>query len=119
MREGTPPPSAPRLQLEGEPPTIARDAHGNALGGVRTPQLDAPIATLRGDGQSGSILCLLFGTTARFDAATLAELYPDHAAYVAAFNAAADQAVQAGFIVAADAELMKTAAADSDIGNQP
>ena len=119
VRAGTPPPTAPRLQVEGSPPTIARDAHGNALGGIRTPQLDAPIATLRGDGQSGSILCLLFGTTARFDAATLAALYPDHAAYVSAFNAAADQAVQAGFLVAADAELMKAAAASSDIGDQP
>lgn len=117
VREGTLPPIAPRLEVAGSPPTIVRDANGNALGGIRTPQVDAPIATIKGDGQTGSILCLLFGSTAKFDEAMLAALYPDHDAYVAAFNAATDDAVQAGFLVSTDAELMKTFAAESDIGN--
>ena len=100
----------------GYPVTIARDANGNVTSGIRTPQVDVPIATLSGEGQSGSIVCALFGTTLPFDAATLAALYADHAAYVAAFDAATDQAVQAGFILPPDAELMKAAAAQSDIG---
>ena len=88
-------------------PSIVRDPHGNALGGIRTPQVDVPIAALSGERQSGSLFCLLFGTTVLFDAATLAALYPDHATYVAAFNAATDAAVQAGFVLPPDAELMK------------
>ena len=115
VRHGTPPEGAPRLQVIGR--TIARDANGNALNGIRTPQLDVPIATLSGEGQSGSFFCQLYGTTVPFDAATLASLYPDHASYVSRFNEATDRAVQAGFILPPDATLMKTAAANSDIGN--
>jgi hypothetical protein len=116
VRQGTLPPLAPRLEVTtGSPLTLERDAHGNALGGIRTPQVDVPIATLSGE-LPGFSLCSLFGTTAPFDAATLAALYPDHNAYVAFFNAATDQAVRAGFILQPDAELMKAAAAASDIG---
>ena len=116
VRHGTPPPHAPRLDVTGTA-KIVRDANGNALGGIRTPEVDVPIATLSGEGQSGSILCLLFGTTKPFDAATLAALYPDHSAYVSAFNAATDRAVSAGFILQPDAELMKAAAAS--YGREP
>jgi hypothetical protein len=114
VRQGTPPPHAPLLDVTGT--KIVRDAHGNALGGIRTPQVDVPIATLSGEGQTGSVLCLLFGTTKPFDAATLAALYPDHNAYVSAFDNATDGAVSAGFILPQDAELLKTAAASSAVG---
>jgi hypothetical protein len=118
VRRGTLPPRAPRLEVTADPaPVIMRDAHGNALGGVRTPQLDAPIATLSGQGQTGSVLCILFGTTAPFDTATLAALYPDHRAYVAAFTRATRRALRAGFILRPDAKLMEKAAAASDVGN--
>jgi hypothetical protein len=113
VREGTPPPIAPRLQVDAG--AIVRDAHGNALGGIRTPQVDVPIAAFSGIGQ-GSLVCQIFGSTMLFDEATLAALYPDHDAYVSAFNQATDQTVQAGFILAPDAELMKAAAAESDVG---
>jgi len=116
VRDGVAPPSAPRLEVAaGSPVSLVRDAMGNAVGGIRTPQVDAPIATLSGDGQAGSLLCILFGTTVPFDAETLLALYPDHAAYVAAFNAATDAAVAAGHILPPDAELMKTAAAAAEI----
>lgn len=114
VRHGTPPPQAPRLEVV--PPRIVRDSNGNALGGIRTPQMDVPIAALSGEGQTGSIFCLLFGTTKPFDAATLAALYPDHNAYVSAFDASTDQAASAGFILPPDAQLMKAAAAASDVG---
>jgi hypothetical protein len=52
-----------------------------------------------------------------FDDAKLASLYADHEAYVSAFNEATDRAVRAGFILPADAELMKAAAAASNIGS--
>ena len=114
VRHGTPPPQAPRLEVV--PPHIVRDANGNALGGIRTAMVDVPIAALSGEGQSGSIFCLLFGTTRPFDAAKLAELYPDHGGYVAAVNSATDQAVSAGFILLPDAQLIKAAAVASDVG---
>lgn len=118
VRHGTLPPPAPRIELAPSGPiAIVRDANGNALGGIRTPEVDVPIATLSGTGQSGSLFCTLFGSTAPFSATTLAALYPDHDAYVSAFDAAADRAVAAGFILPPDAALMKAAAAASNIGD--
>jgi hypothetical protein len=114
VREGVLPPIAPRLELSGN--TIARDEYGNARGGIRTPHVDVPIATLSGEGQSGSILCILFGTTTPLDQETLAGLYPDQSAYVNAFNASTDAAVEAGFILPADAPLLKAAAASTALG---
>jgi len=118
VRHGKPPPRAPRLEIAPGPPvTIMRDAYGNALGGIRTPQVDVPIATLSGQGQTGTILCVLFGTTVPFDAATLASLYPSHDAYVSAFDDAAKRARRAGFLLKPDVELMERVAASSSIGN--
>jgi hypothetical protein len=94
-----------------------RDAHGNALGGVRTPPLDVPISTLSGEGQSGGAFCSLFGTTIPFDAGTLASLYPTHKAYVAAVSKATRAAVRRGYLLGPDAKAVKAAAAASDVGS--
>lgn len=123
---GVPPASAPRMSVAGSPPAYVTDAHGNVLGGIRSTLLDAPIATLSGSGQSGSIdsiansgesFCFLFGTTTMFDNATLKRLYPTHASYVDAVSAAADSAVAQGHLLAPDAALIEQAAQASSIGN--
>ena len=127
---GTPPPKAPRLQTvrQPTPTTVAGDktihpavlfkldAQGNAKGGIRTPQVDTPIATLSGLGQSGNGFCGLFGTTAPLDTTKLASLYPTHAAFVKAWDQATDRAVKAGFLLPADAPGIKAAATASNIG---
>jgi hypothetical protein len=116
VRRGKAPRSAPRLDvMAGPPPTIARDANGVALGGIRTPQVDVPIAAFSGT-QPGSILCMLFGETRAFDAATLASLYPSHRAFLDAYRKAVQRAVRAGWILPPDAKLMRRWAAASDIG---
>ena len=117
MRGGGAPPTAERLQVAGSPPAFVLDDLGNVLGGIRTPYVDAPVAVLSGLGQSGSGFCFIFGTTAPFDAETLASLYPDHDAYVLAVDDATDRAVAAGFLLEPDAQLIKAAAAQSDVGN--
>ena len=116
VQKGKRPPHAPLLQVAGSPPTIVRDANGNALGGIRTPELDVPIATLRGDGQTGAAFCFLFGTTVPFDDTELTSLYPTHSAYTKAFNKATTKAVKAGVILTPDATLMKASAKASNIG---
>ena len=115
--KGTPPPHATPLEVvAGTPPTITADAHGNAVGGVRTPQVDVPIAMLSGGGQSGAF-CFLFGTTTPFDSTTLASLYPKHSTYVSKVKKAKNAAVKAGFILKVDAAAISTAASKSTIGN--
>jgi hypothetical protein len=111
------PPTAPLLEVAGDPPAYVVDELGNVHGGIRTSWVDVPIAKLSGLGQRGGSFCGIFGTTVPFDAATLAGLYPTHEAYVSAVTASTDAAVAAGFLRAADAPLIKQAAAESDIGS--
>ena len=116
-RSGTPPAKAPRLALvpRSDPPQFRIDADGNVKGGVRTPQVDAPVARLSGLGQSGGGFCGLFGTTTAFTAEHLAALYPSNARFVKAWNAALDDAVRAGWIRRADARSLEAAAAASPV----
>jgi hypothetical protein len=74
------PPSSPRIQLDSTG-GVARDVFGNALGGIRTPQLDVPAATYSGFGNSPG-LCTLFGTTTPFTPARLAGIYGDKSTYL-------------------------------------
>ena len=60
------------------------DANGNVIGGVRTPQVDAPIAALGSQGNSGGF-CVLFGSTVPYSAAHLASLYKTHGQFVSAW----------------------------------
>lgn len=116
VRSGKPPKSMPRLEVDPGPPvTILRDEHGNALGGIRTPQVDVPIATFLPE-QEGSILCRLFGSTELFDAEKLASLYPSRRAFLSAYKKAVKAALKAKAIRKADAKLMKQWAASTDIG---
>ena len=72
---GTPPPRAPLLATTHVSPVVYKlDANGNVIGGVRTPQVDAPIAALGSQGNSGGF-CFLFGSTVPYSAAHLASLY--------------------------------------------
>src|SRR5262245_13952432 len=112
--DGTEPPAAPRLQTEGE--AIARDRWGIALGGIRTPGVDAPVSVLTGVAPEGrSILCMLFGDTVPLDPATIASLYPDDDDYVAAVTDSANAAVEAGFLLQADADAFIEAAGEADL----
>jgi hypothetical protein len=116
VRLGLPPPHAPRLEtVPGPVPAYALDEHGNVKGGIRTAHVDAPIATLSGLGQTGGAFCAIFGTTKPFDAATLAALYPAHQDYVSAVAAATDSAHAAGFVNAADADLIKQQAGTATV----
>jgi hypothetical protein len=118
VRDGTPPPVSPRLEVEpGPPPVIVRDERGIARGGIRTPYVDVPLAVLSGDPEPGSLFCSLFGSTTPFDAETLAALYGDTATYTAAVEASTAAAVEAGFLLPADAALINAAAAETPIGN--
>ena len=116
VRSGKPPKSMPRLHVSAGPPVaIQKDEHGNALGGLRTPQVDVPIATFTGE-QEGRIICRLFGTTMPFDGAQLASLYPSHKAFVWAYKKALRRSVRAGWILQPDAKIMKEWAAGASVG---
>ncbi|MDH5675386.1 MAG: alpha/beta hydrolase domain-containing protein [Myxococcales bacterium] len=93
------------------------DEHGNTLGGIRTPAVDVPIAIHSGNPPPGStnLLCSLFGSTTPFAADKLAELYPSHQDYVDKVQAAAEAAVQAGFVLPPEAETFIAEAEAADV----
>lgn len=115
VSRGTPPPHSPPIQVTAAK-AIARDAHGDALGGIRTPAVNVPVESLSGESPSGrSVICSLFGTRAPFTVATLQALYPTHADYVAQVEASATAAVQAGFLLQADAQIINNQAQAANI----
>jgi Alpha/beta hydrolase domain len=121
VRTGRQPARAPRMQINAAGTGVDRDANGNGIGGIRLPQLAVPIATLTGTGNTAadtnpvSRFCVLFGTTTPFSAATLAALYPTHAAYVRAFTAATATLVRQGFLLPGDAAAALFSAARAPV----
>lgn len=114
VRTGTPPPSAPRIQIgEGDPPPLVLDDNGIAKGGVRTPWVDVPIARTSGTAKSENILAHLFGSGEPFDEATRSRLYPGgKTEYLERFTESLDATIRAGYLVRADrAEILELAAA--------
>jgi hypothetical protein len=107
--DGTVPPPSPRIEVDGLDGdgelTIVRDDLGIAVGGVRTPPVDAPIRVLSGD-PSGEDegFCFLFGQTLPLEPALLVERYGDLAGYETELRASADAAVEAGWLIREDAD---------------
>jgi hypothetical protein len=92
------------VDLSTSPPSPVRNRHGNLVGGIRLPHLEAPTGRHLGEGTPrDNRVCSFTGGYAPFDAATLASLYPTHAAYVSSVKAAAQRAVRAGHLLEADA----------------
>jgi hypothetical protein len=121
VANGTQPPKAPRLDTTATSPVAyAFDGAGNATGGVRSPQVDVPIAQLGGVKNSGEgslgMFCRLFGTTVPMSATDLAARYPNRRAFVTRWNKAVDRALKAGYLVPEDAKQLRDAAAQSQIG---
>jgi hypothetical protein len=101
---GTPPPSPPPFKLSStHPAALALDAHGNVIGGVRTPAVDVPVSTLSGAPAAGSnSICGLFGSTVAFTPAQLASLYGTQSNYIAQYTKSLDKAIASGYILSAD-----------------
>ena len=79
VAKGTLPPVSPRIETTpGPSPQIKRDVNGIAIGGIRTPAVDAPVAIITGGGQTGLgqglglFFCNIFGSTTPLNAQQLA-----------------------------------------------
>ena len=125
VTKGTPPPSGQRLTIESTSPfAYAKDTNGNTLGGVRSPQVDAPIATLAGigntpaDGHTDNIsrFCVLFGSTVPYTPTQLSALYKNHGQFVSAWSNDIQKLVDEGFLLQPDGVELLNAAAMSHIG---
>lgn len=113
VRDGVPAPRAERLALRNpgtEQAEFVFDEYGNAVGGVRSPFLEVPVATYRakapGPGVCGNLLRI-----EPFDWSRLESLYGSHDAYVSKLTETVDRLAQQGWLTSTDAEQIKSAAA--------
>ena len=124
--DGSAPVNSPLVTvIAGTPRRIARDDFGNAVGGIRLPQIEVPTARLIGtNGPANSLLCRTTGGIDFFDGEaagatpndtwsepTIEQLYGNHGTYVSAFVRAVDAIVKSGFMLQADAQIAKREAA--------
>jgi len=99
--KGHAPPAGPRFAFD-EAGALARDDDYNALGGIRYPPIEVPVASYASD------VCQLGGFTVPFTELQLAMRYPTHADYFCRMQAATRQSVMAGFLLPEDAgDLME------------
>lgn len=98
----SPPPTSPLITVDAQG-AIVRDALGNALGGIRTPEVDVPIATLSGVGNTPGLFCGLFGVTTPFTPQQLTNLYGTQTNYTVQFVIATARMLDSKFLLTDDA----------------
>ena len=99
---------------EGDPARLPRDEHGNALGGIRWPDLEAPLGTHAAE-HFGDGLNMLRGTSTPFPPEKVHALYPEHRVWLAKYEAALDDLVETEVVLADDADEMRSRAAASPL----
>jgi Alpha/beta hydrolase domain len=117
VNTGKPPPKAPRLQRS-DWGFVQDDALGNALGGLRLPELDAPLTQYgmysnfptNALNMWAGFACVAGGSANPLGADVLRARYPSAQAYLQAYKVAADKLLSEGFLRPADHALMLQAA---------
>jgi hypothetical protein len=102
---GRPPVSIPPIAVDAG--AIARDEIGNALGGVRMPEVVAPLAVHAGM-KSELSAAALSGESKPLPAERIAELYADAAAFEQAWDAAVDDLAALGLVLPVAVAQLKT-----------
>jgi hypothetical protein len=116
LNGGSSPPHQPRLTKVGSPPAFQRDEHGNAIGGIRLPELEAPLATHIGESTDGADgYTRLFGSTTPFPPEKVRALYPSKEVWFARYKAAVEHLVSAEVFLADDAEQLINHASTTEL----
>ncbi len=109
VRDGVPAPRAERVAVEngGTPEArIVLDQVGNAVGGVRSPFVDVPVATYRTN-SGGPGLCRNLAHEEAFDWARLEEMYGSARDYATQVSESVDRLVQARWLTESDGRKIK------------
>jgi hypothetical protein len=116
LTTGKAPPEAPLIEMAStNPAKIARDAKGNALGGIRLPDFAVASAEHRGNGNTkpgGYRLGFLYGFSREFTDKELAELYPNSADFMKKYDQALNDVVKKGYVLQEDGPGMRAVAAE-------
>ena len=107
IRDETPPPIAPSLQVAQALPSVefARDRFGNVLGGIRLAEHAVPTAKNTGmNSGTGNRFCFLYGSHEAFSEAQLRRLYSSREEYVQAVTRVVQENLSDGYILPYAAE---------------
>ncbi len=105
--DGIAPAHQPRIEVErGRPARIPRDELGNAIGGIRLPELAAPLREYRGV-SFGTGRPPLMGSSRALPVEVVHGLYPSQDVYTRQWCAAVDDLVERGVLRQEDAPPMK------------
>ncbi len=123
LREGTPPPKAAPIVMEkvGDKDElhVKLDENGNAVGGVRSPFVDIPVATYHGQSvpldEESAFFCMLAGYKTPFDDEKIKSLYPTRGDYLDKVNAMVDTMVAERFLTESDGKRLKKEAQRVDV----
>lgn len=111
VTRGVPPPHAERLQLDPATHAVIRDEFGNARGGVRTAQLDVPLATYAEPGAGSPESCrgpagpFMRIRRLPFDRAKVLSTYGSEAQFMQRFASRAHELVKQRWLLEDDARL--------------
>lgn len=109
VRDGVPAPRAERIAVQngGTPEArVVLDQVGNAVGGVRSPYLDVPVATYRTN-SGGPGLCRNLAHKEAFDWARLDAMYGSPEGYAAQVSESVDHLVQERWLTESDGRKIK------------
>ena len=105
LRTGSPPASAPRMDVRmvNGAPVVQHDTLGLAEGGIQGPWVKVPVSSYSGVAEPGSPgFCVLFGTAQPFTTAQLANLYKTKADYLRAYTKATEEDIKVGYLLPQD-----------------
>lgn len=103
VRHGEAPPKAENIIVRNEQPQL--DEHGNVIGGVRSPFVDVPTSTWKGN-STGASFCRIAGHEIPFKEEKLQRLYPTQGSYVQAVQKNVNKLVEKGFILEPDGQWL-------------
>ena len=109
VRSGAAPPRAPRIETKevSGKTAIATDSIGNALGGIRSPYVDAPTAVYHPGHGEGPGCGNNFGYAEPLPWSRLDAMYGSYKNYTAKAAESIDRMVKAGWVTASDAKRMR------------
>ena len=101
LTEGQEPPMADRIEFEGdaENAAIGLDEHGNAAGGMRSPQVNVAWETFSTPNE-GNFVCGLMGTAIALPDDQIAQMYPTTADYAEQLVAQTNRLIDEGWFPA-------------------
>ena len=115
VRFNIPPPKATAIEtVRGSDSSvfeIKRDENGNAIGGLRTPYLEAPVATYHTSSkpadEESSRYCTTQGYKVPFEKEKIMALYPTRESYLNKVNGMVDSMVKERYLTKGDGEKIK------------